>query len=113
MVGHSGMIEPTVRAVETVDQCLGQIVDTWRKQDDRLNLIVTADHGNAEKMFDERTGQPHTAHTSNLVPLIVVSKKWKTASEEYYEAGLRDIAPTILNIMGIAKPKAMTGKSLV
>ncbi|MDA4131399.1 MAG: 2,3-bisphosphoglycerate-independent phosphoglycerate mutase, partial [Thaumarchaeota archaeon] len=63
MVGHSGMIEPTVKAVETVDQCLGRIVETWRKQGDQLNLIVTADHGNAEKMFDERTGQPHTAHT--------------------------------------------------
>ncbi|MDA4129515.1 MAG: 2,3-bisphosphoglycerate-independent phosphoglycerate mutase [Thaumarchaeota archaeon] len=113
MVGHSGMIEPTVKAVETVDQCLGEIIDTWRKQGDRLNLIVTADHGNAEKMFDERTGQPHTAHTANLVPLIVVSKKWKTAREENYDAGLRDIAPTILNMMGIAKPKAMTGKSLV
>src|SRR5579872_1888931 len=112
MVGHSGMIEPTVRAVETVDACLGQLVDSWRKKADKLTLIVTSDHGNAEKMFDPNTGQPHTAHTANPVPFIVVSKTWKTNYGESYEAGLRDVAPTILKIMGIPAPKVMTGKSL-
>jgi 2,3-bisphosphoglycerate-independent phosphoglycerate mutase len=113
MVGHSGMVEPTIKGVETVDECLAQVIEGWRLQRDKLTLIVTADHGNAEKMFDERTGQPHTAHTSNPVPFIVVSNKWKAISNENYDAGLRDIAPTILKIMGLAAPKAMTGKSLV
>ena len=113
MVGHSGMVEPTVRAVETADACMARIIEAWRGQSDSLTLIVTADHGNAEKMFDERTGQPHTAHTSNPVPFIVVSKKWKAVPKENYEAGLRDIAPTILKIMGLPSPRAMTGQSLV
>jgi len=113
MVGHSGYVEPTVKAVETVDECLGHIVDSWRGQSEKLTLIVTADHGNAEKMFDERTGQPHTAHTSNPVPLLLVSRKWKLNVDESYQAGLRDIAPTILKIMGISKPNVMTGKPLV
>jgi 2,3-bisphosphoglycerate-independent phosphoglycerate mutase len=113
MVGHSGMIEPTVRAVEVVDECLGQIMQAWRAQNDKSTILITADHGNAEKMFDARTGQPHTAHTSNLVPLIIVSKKWKLVSKDDYQAGLQDIAPSILKIMGISQPKAMTGIPLL
>ena len=76
MVGHSGNVEATVKAVETVDECLGEILAAWAEKRETLSLVVTADHGNAEKMFDESTGQPHTAHTSNPVPFCVVSEKW-------------------------------------
>ncbi len=113
MVGHSGMVEPTVKGVETVDDCLGRIYNAWKEKQDSLTLLITADHGNAEKMFDERTGQPHTAHTSSPVPLIVVSKKWILEIPDGYKAGLQDISPTILDIMKLRKPKSMTGVSLV
>lgn len=113
MVGHSGLVEPTIKGVETVDGCLGKLLDAWDQKQNELTLLVTADHGNAEKMFDERTGQPHTAHTSSPVPLIVVSRGWKLEIPEGYQAGLRDISPTILEIMGLKKPRAMTGRSLV
>ncbi|MGI0084052.1 MAG: 2,3-bisphosphoglycerate-independent phosphoglycerate mutase [Nitrososphaerales archaeon] len=113
MVGHSGNVEATIRAVEKVDECLGRIISEWRKMEDKLTILVTADHGNAEKMFDETTKQPHTAHTSNPVPLVVVSKNWKIASMPGYKMGLVDIAPTILKIMGIPKPKVMSGQPVV
>ncbi|MGI0090114.1 MAG: alkaline phosphatase family protein [Nitrososphaerales archaeon] len=114
MVGHSGKVPATVKAVETVDECLGQVVDSWRKQSGSLTLIVVADHGNAEKMYDETTGQPHTAHTSNLVPLMIVSKRWKPLDDSSGERfGLKDIAPSILKIMGIPKPKVMKGSPIV
>jgi 2,3-bisphosphoglycerate-independent phosphoglycerate mutase len=112
MVGHSGSVEPTVKGVETVDQCLGRIYEAWKARGNNLTLLITADHGNAEKMFDPRTGQPHTAHTSNPVPLMLVSRKWKLQIPEGYEAGLRDISPTILEVMGLRTPRAMTGRSL-
>lgn len=111
MVGHSGKVKPTIKAVETVDECLGMIVDSWKKKSDELTLIVTADHGNAEKMYDEKTRQPFTAHTSNPVPLIVISKRWRIAP--HANIGLRDIAPTVLKIMGIRKPSVMTGRPVV
>lgn len=110
MVGHSGRVEPTIKAVETADKCLGLLVKAWEKRSDTATLIVTADHGNAEKMYSSETGQPHTAHTSNLVPLILVSKRWKLKSSS---AGLIDIAPSILRILGIPKPRVMTGHSIV
>jgi len=118
MVGHSGDVAATIKAVETVDSCLGEIYDAWKNgsrsssSTSEVTLIITADHGNAEKMFDAATGQPHTAHTSNPVPLIVVSKNWKVASERKEDGGLSDIAPTALKIMGLEKPKVMTGKPL-
>jgi len=112
MVGHSGLVEPTTKAVETVDYCLGRILEAWKAKRDKLSLIITADHGNAEKMFDPRTGQPHTAHTSSPVPLILVSEKWKLEIPGGYKAGLQDISPTILEIMKLKKPRAMTGRSL-
>lgn len=111
MVGHSGKIPPTIKAVETVDYCMGSIINAWKGKSSYLTMIVTADHGNAEKMIDDVTGQPHTAHTSNLVPLIVVSKKWKLAGLE--KPGLIDVAPSILKILGIPQPRAMTGRPLV
>ncbi len=111
MVGHSGLVQPTVKEVEIVDACLLELVDAWKRNSD-ITMIVTADHGNAEKMFDEEVKQPHTAHTSNPVPLIIVSKRWRL-EKDTNDAGLIDIAPSILKIMGIQKPKMMTGKSLV
>jgi 2,3-bisphosphoglycerate-independent phosphoglycerate mutase len=111
MVGHSGVVHATVKAVETVDECLGLLLESWKKSNG-LTLIVTADHGNAEKMFDETIGQPHTAHTSNSVPLIIVSEKWRIA-DGVKRPGLVDLAPSILEIMGLPKPKAMTGHCIV
>jgi 2,3-bisphosphoglycerate-independent phosphoglycerate mutase len=114
MVGHSGSVEATIEAVETVDDCLGEILAAWREKRRTLSLVVTADHGNAEKMFDEGTGQPHTAHTSNPVPFCVVSEKWEAAEPSDGESGgLSDVAPTVLKIMGLEKPRAMTGTPLI
>jgi 2,3-bisphosphoglycerate-independent phosphoglycerate mutase len=113
MVGHSGKLKPTIKAVETVDDCLGMIVNSWKKRSSELTVIVTADHGNAEKMYDEKTGQPFTAHTSNPVPLIVISERWRIVLPSHENIGLRDIAPTVLKIMGIRKPNDMTGRPVV
>ncbi len=112
MVGHSGLVEPTIKGVETVDHCLGRVLEAWKAKRDKLSLVITSDHGNAEKMFDPRTGQPHTAHTSSPVPLILVSEKWRLEIPEGYKAGLQDISPTILEIMKLKKPRAMTGRPL-
>jgi 2,3-bisphosphoglycerate-independent phosphoglycerate mutase len=115
MVGHSGNVEATVKAVETVDSCLGKLFSLWRKKSaGKLTLIITADHGNAEKMFDESSGQPHTAHTSNPVPLVVLSETWKLSeNSKKGKPELSDIAPSILEIMNLRKPRAMDGSSLV
>jgi 2,3-bisphosphoglycerate-independent phosphoglycerate mutase len=109
MVGHSGKIEPTVKAVETVDACLARIEPAVRAKGGAL--LITADHGNAEMMIDPATGGPHTAHTTNPVPLIVVAengKKFKLKSN----GSLRDISPTILGMLGLSQPKEMTGADL-
>jgi 2,3-bisphosphoglycerate-independent phosphoglycerate mutase len=109
MVGHSGKIEPTVKAVETVDACLGRIEPAVRAKGGAL--LITADHGNAEMMIDPATGGPHTAHTTNPVPLIVVADD----SEKFMlkpDGSLRDISPTILGMLGIPQPKEMTGQDL-
>ncbi len=112
MVGHSGNVSAAVKAVEKVDECLGRIFSAWRKVEDRVSMIVTADHGNAEKMFDEDTKQPHTAHTSNPVPLVLLSTKWKILESPDYEKGLIDIAPSILGMMELKTPKEMTGRPI-
>ncbi len=106
MVGHTGSIEATKLAVEAVDVCLGRVLQAI----DSIGgvAIVLADHGNAEKMRDE-FGKPHTAHTTNLVP-VVVTKKGITLRSG---GALCDIAPTMLDILGVAQPKEMTGKSLI
>src|SRR3989442_2769628 len=109
MVGHSGKIEPTVKAVETVDACLSRIELAVRVKGGAL--LITADHGNAEMMIDPSTGGPHTAHTTNPVPFIVVaddSKKFALKPN----GSLRDISPTILGMLGIPQPKEMTGQDL-
>jgi 2,3-bisphosphoglycerate-independent phosphoglycerate mutase len=109
MVGHSGKIEPTVRAVETVDACLGEIEKAVRAKGGAM--LITADHGNAEMMIDPATGGPHTAHTTNPVPFIVIAEDAKQYSLKP-NGSLRDISPTILGMMGINEPKEMTGTDL-
>jgi len=109
MVGHSGKIEPTVKAVETVDACLGRIEPVVRARGGAL--LITADHGNAEMMIDPVTGGPHTAHTTNPVPFIVVAENGKKFSLKP-GGSLRDISPTMLGMLGIPQPKEMTGHDL-
>lgn len=109
MVGHSGKIEPTVKAVETVDACLGRIEPAVRAKGGAM--LITADHGNAEMMIDPATGGPHTAHTMNPVPLIVISDNSKTFTLKP-NGSLRDISPTTLGMMGLDEPGEMTGTDL-
>ena len=109
MVGHSGKIEPTVKAVETVDTCLGEVYKAVREREGVM--IITADHGNAEMMIDPATGGPHTAHTTNPVPFIVISGEKKRFSLRP-DGALQDISPTILGLLGVGQPKEMTGKDL-
>ncbi|MBN3490622.1 2,3-bisphosphoglycerate-independent phosphoglycerate mutase [Acholeplasma equirhinis] len=106
MVGHTGSIEATKKAVEVTVECMGKVVDVITKE---LNgvTIVLADHGNAEQMLDAE-GKPHTAHTTNLVP-VVVTKKGINVNH----GALCDVAPTLLDLLGIPQPAAMTGKSLI
>ena len=109
MVGHSGKIEPTVRAVECVDAQLGRIYQAVKQQGARW--IITADHGNAEMLIDPVTGGPHTAHTTNPVPFILVTDQGKKLGVR--EGGsLRDISPTVLGLMELELPKQMTGGDL-
>ena len=107
MVGHSGNFQATVKAVETVDLCLGKILEESIKQD--YILIVTSDHGNADKMFDEEKKLPCTTHTINNVPFIVCSD----VNFIQQNGKLADIAPTVLKIFGIDKPEEMNGIALI
>jgi len=109
MVAHSGKIEPTIRAVETVDGCLGRIESSVRAKGGAM--LVTADHGNAEMLIDPVTGGPHTAHTTNPVPFIVVAENSKQIALEA-AGSLRDISPTLLGMLGIEQAKEMTGHDL-
>ena len=109
MVGHTGVIPAAVKAVETVDQCVGTAVEAIKEVDGVL--FICADHGNAEQMIDYKTKAPHTAHTTNPVPFILVNYD---DSVKLREGGcLADIAPTLLEIMGLPQPAEMTGKSLI
>ena len=114
MVGHTGVYEAAIKAVEATDKAIGQIYEACKEAG--YALFVTADHGNAEKMKDETTGQPHTAHTTAKVPFYMAcpntkdQEKW-TFSESDKEA-LCDVAPTVLDYMGLVIPQEMTGKSL-
>ena len=108
MVGHTGDIAAATKAVETVDACLGRLSQAVEKQGG--SLIITADHGNAEMMRDPETGEPHTAHTLNPVPFIVVNPP---AAARIENGRLADVAPTLLDILGLPKPAAMTGHSLI
>ncbi len=109
MVGHTGVFDAAVKAVKTVDDCLGKVVDKILSLGG--NAIITADHGNADKM-EEADGSPFTAHTTNKVPLIVVGKEFE--NRKLREGGiLADIAPTLLDMMGEKIPEEMTGKTLL
>ncbi|MGH8663027.1 MAG: 2,3-bisphosphoglycerate-independent phosphoglycerate mutase [Burkholderiales bacterium] len=107
MVGHTGNLDAATRAIEVLDQCLGRVLGAMRETGGEV--LVTADHGNAETMQDPQTGQAHTAHTTNLVPLLYVGRKATLAST----GALSDIAPTLLAMMGLPQPGEMTGQSLI
>lgn len=108
MVGHTGNFEATIKAIETIDGCLGSIIDALKSVGGEA--LITADHGNAEQMYDSSTNQPHTAHTSDPVPLIYIGR----AAQMVEKGGkLSDIAPTLLYLMGLSQPEEMTGHSLL
>lgn len=110
MVGHTGIFKAAKEAVETVDSCLGRVLEAARGSNYRV--IVTADHGNAEQMIDKRTGQPHTAHTTNPVPFIIADDEVKM-SKLRADGKLADIGPTILQLFGIKIPEQMDGTPLI
>ncbi len=107
MVGHTGIIAAAIKAVEALDGCLGRVLQA--AQEAGARVLITADHGNLEIMADTKTGQPHTAHTTDPVPFIVVGEQ--VALRE--NGLLADVAPTVLQLMGIEQPPEMTGKSLI
>jgi 2,3-bisphosphoglycerate-independent phosphoglycerate mutase len=109
MVGHTGLIDAATHAVETVDQCLGRLAEAVEAAGG--TLVITADHGNAEMMRDPETGEPHTAHTLNPVPFIVVNPP--AAIRRLENGRLADVAPTLLAILGLPQPATMTGHSLI
>jgi len=109
MVGHTGFIDAAEHAVEAVDQCLGRLAKVVEAAGG--TLVITADHGNAEMMRDPETGAPHTAHTLNPVPFIVVNPP--AAIGRVANGRLADVAPTLLALLGLAQPEAMTGHSLI
>jgi 2,3-bisphosphoglycerate-independent phosphoglycerate mutase len=111
MVGHTGKLDAAIKAIETVDACVGAVVEKTLAKGGQL--IVTADHGNAEQMFDPETNAPHTAHTLYTVECILVDQRLK-ADMKLREGGrLADIVPTALKMMGLSQPKEMTGESLM
>ena len=107
MVGHSGKMAPTVKAVEAVDACLSGLYAALRQKN--FSWIITADHGNAETMIDPATGGPHTYHTTNPVPFLLVDDSHYKLNQT---GALQDIAPTILGVLGVEQPKQMTGRDL-
>lgn len=110
MVGHTGIVDAVVKAVETVDECVGEIIEVGLEHG--YEFLVTADHGNSEQLIDFETGNPYTAHTTNLVPVIYVTKD--TEGVTMKEGGrLADLAPTMLDILELEKPEEMTGESLI
>ncbi len=108
MVGHTGVMEAAIKACEAVDECVGRIAN--KALENNVDMIITADHGNAEWMFNEETKAPQTAHTTNVVPFIVVSNDKYELNKD---GALCDIAPSILDILEIEKPAEMTGKSMI
>jgi 2,3-bisphosphoglycerate-independent phosphoglycerate mutase len=109
MVGHTGNLEASIKAVEAVDKCLSELSQLIDQKGGFL--VVTADHGNVEQVYDETTHQPHTAHTLNPVPLVIYGQQTGRITLE--KGKLSDIAPTVLELMGLPRPPAMTGKSLI
>ncbi len=109
MVGHTGNLKAVIEAVEAVDTCLGWVVGTIERL--KGAAIITADHGNCEKMIDPETGAPHTAHTNNRVPFVLCDAQFKGHLRE--DGALEDVAPTMLDLLGIEKPLEMTGQTLL
>lgn len=107
MVGHTGNLAAATRAIEVLDECLGRVIGAMREVGGEV--LITADHGNAETMLDETTRQAHTAHTLNVVPLLYVGRKAQTREH----GALQDVAPTLLCMMGLPQPPEMTGKPLI
>lgn len=110
MVGHTGVMEAAVRAVEAVDDGLGQVLRACRETG--TTLLVTADHGNCEQMWDPTTNGPHTAHTTNPVGIVLVEPEGRRTAEALADGALCDVAPTILGLLGVPQPAAMTGHDL-
>ena len=109
MVGHTGKLDAAIQAVEAVDSCLGQVLAAVERAGGRL--LITADHGNAEKMKDSETGDRHTAHTMNKVPIVLAGAP--AGSGRLSDGRLADVAPTLLALMGLPQPGAMTGRNLL
>jgi 2,3-bisphosphoglycerate-independent phosphoglycerate mutase len=109
MVGHTGKFDAAVQAIEAVDACVGRLEEAVRAAGGAM--LITADHGNADMMADPKSGQAHTAHTMNRVPVVYVGPE--SADIRLADGRLADLAPTLLDIMGLAKPAAMTGESLI
>lgn len=108
MVGHTGNLEAAIIAVETIDKSLQRVTEALNSVGGQM--LITADHGNLEQMTDETSGQAHTAHTMNKVPLLYVGDNKAALSEG---GSLADLAPTILQLLGLEQPKEMTGRSLI
>ena len=109
MVGHTGVQAAAIKAVEAVDECVGKAVEALKEVDGQM--FICADHGNAEQLIDEETGEPFTAHTTNPVPFILVNAD---PAYKLREGGcLADIAPTLIELMGMQQPEEMSGKSLL
>ncbi|MFN3630027.1 MAG: 2,3-bisphosphoglycerate-independent phosphoglycerate mutase [Casimicrobiaceae bacterium] len=109
MVGHTGVLAAAVKAVETLDACLARALAAAEAAG--VEVLITADHGNCEQMFDPAANQPHTQHTTDRVPCVYIGRRTDVAIRE--GGALRDVAPTLLDLMGLPKPEAMTGKSLL
>jgi 2,3-bisphosphoglycerate-independent phosphoglycerate mutase len=109
MVGHTGDLAAAIEAVEAVDACIGRLATAVEKTGGCI--LLTADHGNAEQMSDAQTGQAHTAHTMNKVPLLLINGPERVAALS--DGRLADIAPTVLDLMALPRPAAMTGRSLL
>ena len=108
MVGHTGDLNATIKAIEALDQCLGRVIPAMLANGGEI--LITADHGNAELMLDETSRQAYTAHTTNLVPLLYIGARAGVLDDA---GALEDVSPTLLNIMGVPQPAEMTGKSLL
>jgi 2,3-bisphosphoglycerate-independent phosphoglycerate mutase len=109
MVGHTGSLAAAQKAVEAVDGCIGRLAQAVEEEGG--TLVITADHGNAEMMRDPKSGEPHTAHTLSPVPFVIVNPPFAIARLE--DGRLADVAPTLLDLLGLEKPAAMTGRSLI
>lgn len=109
MVGHTGVVDAAIKAIQTVDNCIGQVVETIVKSD--AQMFICADHGNSDQLIDYETGEPFTAHTTNPVPFILINCKSAKGLKE--NGKLADIAPTLLDMMELEQPKEMTGESLL